>query len=209
MEVNAERGARGEYGATERVRDLAYPLPVFAPPPVVGPGLWLAALGAIQPGLRGAGSAWLVQGSVAWRTSLGVGFELLASATIAPSVVEGAAGRAQLSSQWVGAGPIVTWPARSTAFRAELGLALVGSRVVAEAEQVLPPATPATETGYSPGVCFHGGPTLSDGRWQLRVDIGALFLTSPASIYLAEQRAAVWGAPAAHVALGVAGRVWP
>jgi hypothetical protein len=34
-------------------------------------------------------------------------------------------------------------------------------------------------------------------------------LSSPSTIHLAEQRAAVWGAPAVHVTLGIASRVWP
>jgi hypothetical protein len=209
MEVNTASGARGEYGASERVRELAFPVPARAASQAAGSALWIAALGGIQPGLRGAGSAWLVQGSVAWRTLLGLGFELSAAATVAPSRVEGTAGVAELSSQWLAAGPSLALPIRSTAWRAELGVALLASRVVAHGQAVVPPWTATTETAYSPGVYFHGGPSFSRGRWQLRFDLGALFLSSPANIYLADQRAAVWGAPVAHVALGVGGRVWP
>jgi hypothetical protein len=85
----------------------------------------------------------------------------------------------------------------------------VGSRVVARGERVLPSFITAQEIGYSPGLYFHGGPAFGEGRFQLRLDVGVLFLSSPATIYLADQRAAVWGAPAAHLTLGIAGRVWP
>jgi hypothetical protein len=90
-----------------------------------------------------------------------------------------------------------------------MGIAIVGNRLVARGEQVLPPWIAARETAYSPAVYVHGGPTFSHGRYQIGLDLGLLVLSSPATIHVAEQHAAVWGAPAVHVLLGVASQVWP
>lgn len=208
MEINSESRARGEYTATEHVRELAYPVPARVPP-AAGQSVWAGAVGGVQPGLRGASSAWLVRGSVVWRTGTGLGLEALVAATISPTSVEGAAGTAQLFSQWIGVGAALEWPARSSPWRGQLGIAIVAHRLVARGEQALPPWIAATETAYSPGVYVHGGPAFSHGQYRFGLDLGLLMLTSPATIHLAEQRAAVWGAPAIHVTLGVARRVWP
>jgi hypothetical protein len=208
MEINSESPPRGDYAATQPVRELAYAVPAHTTP-TAGSSVWAAALGGIQPGLRGAGSAWLVRGSIGWRTGMGVGIETLVAATVSPSVVEGDAGSARLSSQWVGLGAGLEWPARPAPWRGQVGIAVVGSRLVARGEQVLSPWIAATETAYSPGLYVHGGPGFGYGRYQFRLDLGVLLLSSPTTIHLAEQRAAVWGAPAVHVMLGVASRVWP
>jgi hypothetical protein len=206
MEINSESRARGEHAASQQVRELAYPVPVRTTP---GSSVWAAALGGVQPGLRGAGSAWLVRGSLVWRTAAGLSLEALVAATVSPSSVEGTAGTAQLSNQWVGLGAGVEWPARPAPWRAQVGIAIVGNRLVARGEQALPPWIAATETAYSPAVYVHGGPSFSHGRYQFGLDLGLLVLSSPSTIHLAEQQAAVWGAPALHVLLGVASQVWP
>lgn len=206
MEINSESRARGEHAATQQVRELAYPVPRRTAP---GSSVWAAALGGVQPGLRGAGSAWLVRGSLVWRTSAGLSLETLLGATVSPGSVEGTAGTAQVSNQWVGLGAGLEWPARPAPWRAQMGIAIVGNRLVARGERVPPPWIAATETAYSPGVYVHVGPTFSHGRYQFGLDLGVLVLSSPATIHLAEQRAAVWGAPAVHVLLGVASQVWP
>jgi hypothetical protein len=206
MEVNSESHARGDYAPTPRVRELAYPSVVRAG---ASSSVWAAASAGVQPGLRGSGRAWIAQAGGAWRTNAGFGLEAFLVATVIPSSVAGLAGEAQLSSQWVGVGPLLEWPARSGRLHGELGIAIVGSRVVARGERVLLRFIPAQETGYSPGLYLHGGPAFGVDRFQLRLDIGVLFLSSPAIIHLADQRAAVWGAPAAHLTLGIAARVWP
>jgi hypothetical protein len=206
MEVNSESHARGGYASTPRVRELAYPSVVRAGG---ASSVWATAFAGVQPGLRGAGSAWIAQAGVAWRSSSGFGLEAFVAATLSPSSVAGRAGTAQLSSQWLGAGPHLEWPARSGWLHGEVGLAIVGSRVVARGERVLLPFLTAQEIGYSPGLYLHGGPAFGVDRFQLRLDVGVLFLSSPAMIHLADQRAAVWGAPAAHLTLGIASRVWP
>jgi hypothetical protein len=206
MEVNSESHARGDYAPTPRVRELAYPSVAGAGAPS---SVWATALGGVQPGLRGAGSAWIAQAGAEWRTDTGLGLEAFVAATVSPSSVAGLAGAARLSSQWVGVGPYIHWPARSGWVHGEVGIAILGSRVVARGERVLPPFITAQEIGYSPGLYLHGGPAFGAGRFELRLDVGVLFLSSPAVIHLADQRVAVWGAPAAHMTLGVAGRVWP
>jgi hypothetical protein len=206
MEVNSESQARGDYAPTPRVRELAYPSAIRAG---ATSSVWVAAFAGVQPGLRGTGSAWIAQGGAAWRTSTGLGLEAFVAATLSSSSVAGPAGAAQLSSQWVGVGPRLEWPAQSGRLCGEVGIAIVGSRVVARGEGVLPPFIAAREIGYSPGLYLHGGPAFGVDRFQLRLNVGVLFLSSPAIIYLANQRAAVWGAPAAHLTLGIAGRVWP
>jgi len=208
MEMNSESRARGEHAATQDVRELAYPVPARVLP-AVGPSVWATAAGGIQPGLRGTGSAWLVRGSVAWRTDAGLGLEALVAATVSPSSVEGTAGVAQLFSQWVGIGAGLELPVRPSPWRGQMGIAIVLNRLAARGEQVLPPWIAATETAYSPGVYVHGGPAFSHGRYQFGLELGVLVLSSPATIHLGEQRAAIWGAPAIHVTLGVARRVWP
>lgn len=208
MEINSESRARGEHAATQQVRGLAYPLPVPSTPDV-GSSVWVAAFAGVQPGLRGAGSAWLIRGSMAWRTATGLRLEALGAATVIPSAVESSAGTAHLSSQWVGLGAGLEWPARAAAWRGQLGLAIVGNRLVARGDQVLAPWIAATETAYSPGAYVHGGPAFVHGPYELSLDLGVLMLSSPSTIHLAEQRAAVWGAPAVHVTLGIASRVWP
>jgi predicted CoA-binding protein len=208
MEINSESRARGEYPATHHVRELAYPAPARVPL-AVSPSLWVAAAGGIQPGLRGISSAWLVRGSVAWRTGSGLGLQALVGANVSPSSVEGTAGTAQLFNQWVGVGPGLHWPARPSPWQGQMGIAIVLNRLVARGEKVFSPWIAATETAYSPGVYVHGGPAFSHGRYQLGLDLGVLVLSSPATIHLAEQRAAIWGAPAIHVTLSVARRVWP
>lgn len=207
MEVNSAKPVRGEYAATPRVRELAYA--AAAPPAPAGSSVWAAALGGVQPTLRGAGGAWLIRASLAWRLETGLGLEALGATTVTAISVRGRAGSAELSSQWLGIGPRLEWPARPTSWRGEVGLAIVGSRVVARGEQVPSPFTSATETAYSPGLYVHGGPAFARGRFQLRLDFGLLLLSSPANIHLADERTAVWGAPAAHVTLGIASRVWP
>jgi hypothetical protein len=206
MEVNSESHARGDYAPTTRVRELAYPSAVRVG---TSSSLWVAAFAGVQPALRGADSAWIAQGGAAWRTSTGFGLEAFVGATLGSSSVASATGAAQLSSQWVGVGPRLEWPARAGLLHGEVGIAIVGSRVVARGERAPPLFITARDIGYSPGLYFHGGPALGVGRFQLRLDVGVLFLSSPASIHLADQRAAVWGAPAAHLTLGIAGRVWP
>ena len=206
MEVHAESQVRGEHAATPQVRELAYPVPR---PTAPSSSVWAAALGGVQPGLRGAGSAWLVRGSLVWRSSTGLSLEALLAATVSPSSVEGAAGTAQVSNQWLGLGAGLEWPARPGPWRGQWGVALVANRLVARGEQVLPPSIGAVETAYSPAVYVHGGPTFNPGHFQLGLELGLLLLTSPATIHLAEQRAAVWGAPAIHLLLGVASPVWP
>jgi hypothetical protein len=207
MEVNSESPARGEYAPTDRVRKLAYAPAVRATS--TGSNVWVAALAGIQPGVRGASSAWILQGGAAWHAGTGFGLEALACATVTPISVEGSAGLAQLSSQWLGVGPSLVWPTRWPALHGEVGMAFVASRVVARGEQVRPSFISAAETAYSPAVYFHGGPTFGEDRFQLRVDVGVLLLAAPVTIHLAEERAAVWGAPAVHVTVGVASRVWP
>jgi hypothetical protein len=206
MEVNSESRARGEHAATQQVRQLAYPVPM---PTTPGSSVWAAAHGGVQPGLRGAGSAWLVRGSLAWRTDDGVSLEALLAATVSPGSIEDTAGTAQVSNQWVGIGAGLEWPPRPAPWRAQMGIAIVGNRLVARGEQALLPWIAATETNYSPAVYVHGGPTFNHGSYQFGLDLGVLVLSAPATIHLAEQQAAVWGAPAVHVLLGVASRVWP
>lgn len=208
MELHSESGSRGEHAATEQVRKLAYPV-LARTTADAGSSVWAAAHGGVQPGLRGAGNAWLVHGSLTWRAGTGLGLEALVAATVSPSSVRGAAGTAQLSNQWLGLGANLEWPAASAPWRGQVGIAIAGNRLVARGEHALSAWIAATETAYSPGVYVHGGPAFGYGRYQLGLDFGVLLLASPATIHLAEQRAAVWGAPALHVTLGIATRVWP
>jgi len=208
MEVNSESHARGDYAPTDRVRELAYS-PAPSATSAASSRVWVVGLAGIQPGLRGAGSAGIFQGGAGWRAGTGFGVETLACASVSPISVVGSAGAAQLSSQWLGVGPSLEWPSRATPLHAEIGIALAASRVVARGQRVLAPFVSAEETAYSPAIYFHGGPAFGQGRFQLRLDVGVLLLASPANIHLADQRAAVWGAPALHVTLGIASRVWP
>lgn len=207
MEVNSESRARGDYPPTARVRELA-----LSPPRTVAhpkAGLWIAALAGLQPSLRGASSAWIFQGGAVWRASTGFGIQLMVGGTLSPVSVEGTAGSAHLASQWVGVGPSLSWSSRAPWLHGELGLLFGANRVTARGEQVVAPLVSAAETAYSPSVAFHGGPAFGAGGFRLLLDFNVLLLSSPARVYLAEQRAAVWGAPAVQVTLGLAGHSLP
>jgi hypothetical protein len=204
MEVNAPSRAQGAYASTPELRELGYGRSVRDPADSDA-RLWLSLGTGAELGIRGVGPSMLGHARAGWTPERGFGVELLGGMTLIPALIERSAGRARLSSEWLGAAATFSWRGRNSNFSTRAGMGVLGVRVRARGESAQAPLRAVTETATSAGPYVHGGPAFGSDSFRIRLNAGALMLLTPPTVRFAEETVARWGAPSLFVDLGFEG----